>query len=443
MAGERSTGSSQQDGGTARTSAQLVSDEPAGMVSGHFTHCQNCGHQPLLSIMDFGHHPPCDSLVRPAQLTLPEPFYPLHLLRCERCGLVQIDYAVDPAELFYEGYPYMTGITGALKSNFDAMAGKVIETLGLQPGSLVIDIGSNDGTILEGFKARGMRVLGVEPTGIAKIANSKGIPTRQAFFSEDVARDILQKEGPASLITAANVFAHVANLGPCLRGIHALLGDRGTFISESHYLLDLIDTLQYDTIYHEHLRFYSIKPMQDMMKRFGFSVVDAERIPNHGGSIRVYAVKGTEKNPSGRLQELVKQEEAYGLYETALYTTFARRVRQSKWKLMHLLSDLKMKGHRIAGIGSPGRSSTVMNYCGIGPDYLDYTAEQATSLKVGLFTPGTHVPVVDEKRLFEDQPEYALVLAWHLGETIPRKLRSKGLRSKFIMPLPDPVILDW
>lgn len=442
MASERSTGSSQQAGATG-LSGRLTSDEPAGMVSGHFSHCQNCGHQPLVPIMDFGHHPPCDSLVRPAQLTQPEAFYPLHLFRCDRCGLVQIDYAVDPAELFYEGYPYMTGITGALKSNFDAMAGKVIETLRIQPGSLVIDIGSNDGTILEGFKTRGMRVLGVEPTGIAKIANSRGITTLQTFFSESVAQDILKKEGPASLITAANVFAHVANLGPCLRGIHALLTDHGTFISESHYLLDLIDTLQYDTIYHEHLRFYSIKPMQDMMKRFGFSVVDVERIPNHGGSIRVYAVKGTEGKPSERMQELLKQEEAYGLYDPALYVTFAQRVRQSKWKLMQILSDLKLKGHRIVGIGSPGRSSTVMNYCGIGPDYLDYTAEQSTSLKVGLFTPGTHVPVVDEKKLFEDQPEYALVLAWHLGETIPRKLRSKGLRSKFIMPLPEPVILDW
>ncbi len=443
MASERSTGSSPKDGGVARASGRLAGDEPVGTVSGHFNYCQNCGQQPLLSIMDFGHHPPCDSLVRPAQLTQREPFYPLHLFRCARCGLVQIDYSVDPAELFYEGYPYMTGITGALKSNFDAMAGKVIETLRIQPGSLVVDIGSNDGTILEGFKARGMRVLGVEPTGIAKIANSRGITTLQTFFNEKVAQDILKQDGLATLITAANVFAHVANLGPCLRGIHALLADSGTFISESHYLLDLIDTLQYDTIYHEHLRFYSIKPMQDMMKRFGFSVVDAERIPNHGGSIRVYAVKGTEGKPSERMQALIKQEEAYGLYDSTLYATFAQRVRQSKWKLMHLLSDLKLKGHRIVGIGSPGRSSTVMNYCGIGPDYLDYTAEQATSLKVGLFTPGTHVPVVDEKRLFEDQPDYALVLAWHLGETIPRKLRSKGLRSKFIMPLPDPVILDW
>ncbi|KXK03025.1 MAG: hypothetical protein NBKEAIPA_02155 [Nitrospirae bacterium] len=432
MASERAAGVARQDG-----------NEPGATVSGHFDHCQNCSHRPLIPVMDFGHHPPCDSLLRPEQLAKPEAFYPLHVFRCERCGLVQIDYAVDPAELFYEGYPYMTGITGALKTNFDAMAAKVIETLRLKPGRLVLDIGSNDGTILQGFKTRGMRVLGVEPTGIAKIANSRGIPTRQAFFSEEVARDIRQAEGPASLITAANVFAHVANLGPCLRGIHALLADDGTFISESHYLLDLIDTLQYDTIYHEHLRFYSIKPMQDMMNRFGFSVVDVERIPNHGGSIRVYAVKGTAGRPSERMCDLVKQEEAYGLYGAALYETFAQRVRQSKWKLMRLLSDLKTNGHRIVGIGSPGRSSTVMNYCGIGPDYLDYTAEQATSLKVGLFTPGTHVPVVDEQRLFDEQPEYALVLAWHLGEGLPRKLRSKGLRSKFIMPLPDPVVLDW
>jgi len=443
MASDSSAAASRKDGEARHLPGRAGGNDPVGMVSGHFDYCQNCGHRPLAHVLDFGHHPPCDSLLRPAQLTKPETFYPLDLYRCEQCGLVQINHAVDPKELFYEEYPYMTGITGALKSNFDAMAGKVIESLRIQPGSLVVDIGSNDGTILQGFKTRGMRALGVEPTGIAKIANSRGITTLQTFFSQDVAQDVLKKEGPASLITAANVFAHVANLGPCLRGIHALLADNGTFISESHYLLDLIDTLQYDTIYHEHLRFYSIKPMQDMMRRFGFSVVDVERIPNHGGSIRVYAVKGTEGKPSERMQELVKQEEAYGLYNPALYVKFKQRVEQSKWKLMHVLTDLKLKGHRIVGIGSPGRSSTVMNYCGIGPDYLDYTAEQASSLKVGLFTPGTHVPVVDEKKLFEDQPDYALVLAWHLGDTIPRKLRNKGLKSKFIMPLPEPMVLDW
>lgn len=443
MPNEALPGSSREEQNRRRAAPRGTIDQPAQTVRGHFDSCQNCGHQPLSYVMDFGHHPPCDSLLRPAQLTGPEAFYPLNLYRCERCGLVQIDYAVDPKELFYEDYPYTTGITGALKSNFDAMAAKLIETLHIKPGSLVVDIGSNDGTILQGFKSRGMRVLGVEPTGVAKIANSRGIPTIQTFFDEEVAGDIKKKEGPASLVTAANVFAHVANLGPCIRGIHALLSDHGTFVSESHYLLDLIDTLQYDTIYHEHLRFYSIRPMQDMLRRFGFHVADVERIANHGGSIRVYAVKGTTQGESDRLRELVKQEQAYGLYDFALYRTFKQRVERSKWKLMRLLSDLKLNGHRIAGIGSPGRSSTVMNYCGIGPDLLDYIAEQSNSLKLGLYSPGTHVPVVDETRLFEDQPDYALVLAWHLGDAVPRKLREKGLKSKFIMPLPDPVVLDW
>lgn len=443
MASDRSSGVSSKGEEAGRPSGRAGNSEPVGVVSGHFDYCQNCGHKPLAHILDFGHHPPCDSLLRPAQLMQPETFYPLDLYRCEKCGLVQINHAVDPKELFYEEYPYTTGITGALKSNFDAMAAKLIDTLRIEPGRLVVDIGSNDGTILQGFKSRGMRVLGVEPTGVAKIANSRGITTIQSFFSREVAADILKKEGPASLITAANVFAHVANLGPCLQGIHTLLAENGTFVSESHYLMDLIDTLQYDTIYHEHLRFYSIRPMQDMMKRFGFGVVDVERIPNHGGSIRVYAVKGHAAQPSDRMRQLVEQEESYGLYSQTLYDTFKKRVQDSKLKLMRLLCDLKLKGHRIAGIGSPGRSSTVMNYCGIGPDCLNYIAEQSNSLKVGLYTPGTHVPVVDEARLFEDQPDYALVLAWHLGEAIPRKLRSKGLKSKFIMPLPEPMVLDW
>lgn len=414
-----------------------------GVVRGAFDFCQNCGHRPLQHILNFGHHPPCDALLRPQQLSKPESFYPLELCRCEMCGLVQINYAVDPQELFYDGYPYMTGITPALKSNFDTMAALLIQAMKLEPGSLVVDIGSNDGTILEGFRARGMQVLGIEPTGIADVANAKGIPTIRAFFGEEVATKVRQDYGAPSLVTAANVFAHVADLGPCLRGIHNLLSDEGIFVSESHYLLDLIDTLQYDTIYHEHLRYYSLKPLIDMMERYGFTVTDAERIPNHGGSIRVYAQKNNRQQPSDRLRALLGREDAFGLYDPNLYGRFRDQVLQSKWKLMCLLADLKMKGHRVCGLGSPGRSSTIMNYCGIGPDILDYIAEQSGSLKVGLFTPGTHVPVVEEQRMLDEQPDYALVLAWHLGDSVPKKLRRKGLRSKFIVPLPDPMILEW
>lgn len=413
------------------------------LVPGIIDHCQNCEHRPLEHILNFGHHPPCDSLLTQEHLRRPERFYPLDLYRCQICALVQINYAVEPKELFFEEYPYRTGITAALKTGFDSMAGHLIEMLKLKAGSLVIDIGSNDGTILEGFQKRSMRVLGVEPTGIANIANARGISTRQAFFGEKLAEEIRKESGPAALVTAANVFAHVANLGSCIRGIHELLADGAVFVSESHYLLGLIETLQYDTIYHEHLRYYSLKPLVHMLGRCGFSVFDAERIPNHGGSVRVYAQKGGGYPNNERLSRLIKAEEDFGLSDPALYTKFRDRVRESKWRLIELLSKLKQAGHRIAGIGSPGRSSTVMNYCGIGPDLLDYIGEQSSSLKLGLFTPGTHVPVVDEQRLFDDQPEYALVLAWHLGEAIPRKLRQKGLKSKFIMPLPTPVVLDW
>ncbi len=412
-------------------------------VRGTFDLCQNCGHRPLEHIMNLGHHPPCDALLRHHQLRGPEAFYPLDLYRCGECGLVQINYAVEPEELFYDAYPYRTGITDALKRNFDAMAAHTIERIRLKPGSFVLDVGSNDGTLLEGFRVRDMRVLGVEPTGIAEIANANGIPTLRAFFGEEVAEKIKREHGAASLVTAANVFAHVANLGPCIQGIYKLLSDDGMFVSESHYLLDLVDTLQYDTIYHEHLRYYSLKPLVVMMQRYGFTIIDAERIPNHGGSIRVYAQKSQGQKPYDRVANLIEYEERYGLYDPALYRRFGERVVQSKWKLMQLLFDLKEKGYRIAGVGSPGRSSTIMNYCGIGPDIVDYIAEQPTSLKVGLYTPGTHIPVVDEQRLMDEQPDYALVFAWHLGDSIPKKLRKKGLQSKFIMPLPEPVLLDW
>lgn len=413
-----------------------------GSVYGHFDHCQNCGKAPLTEVLNFGFHPPCDALLKASQLTSRESFYPLMFCRCTHCGLVQINYAVDPKELFYEEYPYTTGITTALKQNFHEMAAHLVSTLKIPRGSLVVDIGSNDGTILSGFKMQGMQVWGVEPTGVAQIANDNGIPTTQAFFNGDIAAQIRQDNGPATLVTAANVFAHVANLAPAIRGIHHLLADDGTFVSESHYLLPLIETLQYDTIYHEHLRFYSLKPMIDMMNRYGFQVVDAERIPNHGGSIRVYAKKNGGAQ-SERLKALIRDEERAGLYDAVTYDKFRERVQRSKWKLMEILSSLKLKGNRIVGLGSPGRSSTIMNYCGIGADTLDYLAEQTGSLKIGRYSPGTHVQVVDEARMLKEQPEYALVLAWHLGDPILKKLRAKGLRSKYIMPLPDPVILDW
>lgn len=408
----------------------------------HLRSCQVCASEDLELVLDLGHHPPCDSLLAPAQLQQEEKTYPLRFLRCRSCGLAQIDYVVAPEVLFFPKYPYRSGITGTLAAYLRSIAPVVVRSMGLAKGSLVIDIGSNDGTLLEGFKAQGMRVLGVEGTDIAKIATRNGIPTLQAFFGQEVARRIRRQHGAASVITATNVFAHVSNLGELVLAVGELLPEGGLFLTESHYLLDLVETVQYDSIYHEHLKYYSLKPLIHLMDAYDFTVVDAERIPNYGGSIRVFAKKGRGHPTTKRLAQLVREEERAGLYEGTAFRRFAQQARRSKLELQELLVRLRKAGKRVVGVGCPGRASTLLNYCRIDPDLIPYIAEQSTSLKLGLHVPGVHIPVVDERIMFEEQPEYVLMLSWHYSEPIRQKLRQRGLRSKFILPLPRVQVLD-
>ena len=362
-------------------------------------------------------------------------------MRCLKCGLAQLDYIAPPELVFHPKYPYRTGITKMLADNFRELAEVLIEKYKLTKGDLIIDIGSNDGTALKPFRAMGLRVLGVEPPDVYKLAITDGIPTINAFFDEKVARKILKKHGLAEIVTATNVFAHVNNLSGFLKGANLLLKPGGIFVSESQYFLDTIQKLQYDTIYHEHLRYYSLKPLQVLFKKFGFSLTDAERIFSSGGSIRVFASKGIGKSSSPRVKSLIKAEEKFGLYGDRAYLNFKKRVERARLELVRLLSELKLKGKTVAGVGSPGRGSTIMNYCHLDPLLLSCAAEQPTSLKLGLFTPGVHLPVIDEKKLFEDQPDYALIFSWHIGRELMKKLRQKGLKSKFIVPLPEPKII--
>jgi 2-polyprenyl-3-methyl-5-hydroxy-6-metoxy-1,4-benzoquinol methylase len=388
-------------------------------------------------IMDFGHQAPCDSLLKPGQLLEMEKTYPLRLLRCPACGLAQIDHVVAPEELFYPDYPYRSGITETLVKNLQAIASRHIAGLKLPRGGLVVDLGSNDGSILQGFQREGMKVLGVEPTNIAQIAIAHGIPTVQAFFDPQVARDIVQQHGRAVMVTAANMFAHVAKLGQLIRGVEELLTDDGYFLSESHYLLDLLETVQYDSIYHEHLKYYSLQTVSRLLGSYNFTVVDAERIPNYGGSIRVVARKGRGHAVSERLTQLLQAEQAARLDTPAPFHTFRERVLRAKRDLQSLVLQLVSRGERVVGVGCPGRSSTLVNYSNLDPDLMPYIAEQSTSLKLGLFLPGKHIPIVDEKILFEQQPENVLMLSWHYCEPIVRNLRKQGLRSKIIVPLPE------
>lgn len=404
---------------------------------GHIDFCQICGSNNLQQVINMGFFAPCDSLLTEEMLKLPEKTYPLNLVRCRECGLVQIDYVVDPEQLFYPEYPYRSGITDTLRKNLYGISSHMVNRLSLSKDSFVIDIGSNDGTILEGFKDVGMKVLGIEPTNIADIANSKGFETLKEFFSLDTAHRIVEKYGKASLVTAANVFAHVNDLFGLTKGVSYLLEDGGFFVTESHYQLNILRTLQYDSIYHEHLRYYLLKPLVKLFSDHDFTLVDVECIPNYGGSIRVYAKKGTNHQVSENVDRLIELENKERAYEDFTYEEFSRRIQLSRKKIRSLMVKLNDEGKRIVGIGCPGRSATFLNYCGITPDLLPYIAEQSTSLKLGMYTPNTHIPVVDEALMLKEQPDYVLILSWHYAKPIIENLRAKGLRSKIIVPLPD------
>ncbi len=412
------------------------------LIPGEVTVCQVCGHDELISVIDLGHLAPCDSLLWPEKLKQVEHTYPLNVVRCSDCGLMQIDYVVNPAELFFPEYPYRSGITPTLVNNLRSTGPTIMERFGVEAGKLAIDIGSNDGTLLSGFRDAGMKVLGIEPTNIANIANDSGIETIQEFFTEEVASSIVEKYGHAAIVTAANMFAHVAQLGSMIRGVENLLEDDGMFVSESHYLLDLLETVQYDSIYHEHLKYYSVKSIIRLFDYYNFTVVDVDRIPNYGGSIRVYSKKGKGHAVKDSVKTLLAEEERMGLYESDIYDDFVASVRKSKSDLQRLVVNAQEKGERVAGVGCPGRAATLLGYCKIDPDLLPYIAEQSTSLKLGLYMPGVHVPIVDEERLFEEQPEYVLMLSWHYWQPIVKKLRENGLRSKIILPLPEVRILE-
>lgn len=412
------------------------------LLPGHIEQCQICASKNLLPIIHLGHQPPCDSLLWPEQLKKSESTYPLNMVRCTDCGLAQIDYAVDPAELFFPEYPYRSGITSTLVSNLRSTGPTIMDRYGLEKNTLAIDIGSNDGTLLSGFKDAGMRVLGVEPTNIADIANENGIETKQAFFTKELAKDIAEEHGQASVVTAANMFAHVAQLGSLIQGVEVLLEEGGVFVTESHYLVDLLETVQYDSIYHEHLKYYSVGSIIKLFDYYDFTVVDVDRISNYGGSIRVYAMKGKGHTVKESVQNLLADEERMGLYDAPIYDEFVAKVQKSKLDLQKLVVDANARAESVVGIGSPGRASTLLNYCNIDPILMPTIAEQSTSLKLGLSIPGVHIPIVDEAQMFENQPDYAVMLSWHYWEPIVEKLRAKGLRSKIVLPLPEVTVLE-
>ena len=326
-----------------------------------------------------------------------------------------------------------------MRENFAELYKECTGLIDLKSSDLVVDIGSNDGNLLSNFKGH-YNVLGVTPEDIGKIAIKRGIPTIIDYFTKDVVENILIKSGQAKVVTATNVFAHIENINEIVECILRLLSKNGVFISESHYLLPLIETLQYDTIYHEHLRYYSLHSLQYLFKVHGLEVFHARRIPTHGGSIRVYAARKGEFSVRDTVADLLKEERPVVLNKEGLLK-FRERVVLSKLELNALLGGIKKRGERIYGISAPSRASTLINYTGIDDGILDCVLEIKGSYKIGKYMPGTLIPILEESLLFKDQPEYALLLSWHIADELMPKLREKGFKGKYIVPLPSPRII--
>jgi SAM-dependent methyltransferase len=410
---------------------------------GPLSHCQITGSENLETVIDLDAQPLCDSLLTEEHLAQPETYYPLRLNICPESGLAQLDYVVDGAVVYHPEYPYRSGITKELEVYQRSFAKDVVERLGVAQGSLCVDIGSNDGTLLTGFQLTGMRALGVEPTNIAKIAREEnGIETVQSFFTEELATEISKDYGKAKVVTATNVFAHMAPLGEVMRGISRLLDEDGVFITESHYLLDVVEKAQFDTVYHEHIRTYSLKSLVTLFDYYDLEVFDVQRASRYGGNIRAYVSRRGSRPVTKAVGDLLRLEVEKGLFDPKTYVRFREKVMEGRDKLMQMAYQAHIDGRRFVGNSCPGRCSTLLNYYGMTRDLMPYLAEQPTSLKLGLYLPGKHIPVVANQRLIEEQPDYVVLLAWHYAEPIVEQLRARGLKSRIIVPLPEVRVLD-
>lgn len=401
--------------------------------------CQVCDHSKLESLLFVGYLPPVNSMRPIGEQPKEEESYPAELLRCPQCQLIQLGLTVDAEILFPSSYPYTSSTTRVLRENFAELYQESSALLGLQPNDLVVDIGSNDGNLLINFKGK-HRICGVTPERIGEIAIARGIPTIISYFQPSVVEKIIAEEGRARLVTATNVFAHIEDVHSVLDGVVKLLEDDGTFLTESHYVLGLVQTVQYDTIYHEHLRYYSLHSLKYLLAMHGLEVFHAKPIPTHGGSIRVYAaLQGTREVQPSVEQQLELERE--GLSEQSL-ANFKLAVQKSRLDLWAILAQLRSEGKTIVGVSAPSRASTLISYVGIDDGILDSVVEIKGSHKIGRYIPGTLIPVVEESILFgSSQPDYALILAWHIADELILNLRRLGYSGRFIIPLPKPRIV--
>ena len=403
--------------------------------------CRICKSQNLTKFLTLGPQPLANRFLKKTQLIESEPFYPLDIYFCHKCNLVQLVDIVGKEKLFRD-YIYFSSSMPILSEHFRLYAEDVMKKFLNSSDQFVVEIGSNDGILLKFFKDSGFKVLGIEPAeNIVPISRSLGVETLNDFFNEKLAEEISRKHGQAKVIMANNVVAHINNHHDLVRGVYKLLDDKGVFIFEVPYLIDMFENLAYDTIYHEHLSYLAITPLKYLFKQFGMEIFDVKLFPVQGQSIRVFVGKKGKYPVKPSVNKFIHKEKNLALDKLESYFDLAKRIEKSKEDLSNLLISLKQQGKRIAAYGAPAKGNTLLNHCKIGTDILDYALDDLPS-KQGLYTPGMHIPVVDNSFSKRNLPDYYLLLAWNYVDAILEKekdYRNKG--GKFIFPISEIKIL--
>jgi hypothetical protein len=401
--------------------------------------CHACENEDLRSILFLGYLPPVNAITPIGNRLIEQTSYPAEWLQCSECKLVQLGLVIDPKILFPPEYPYASSTTKILRENFAELYRECLSNIELGSQDLVVDIGSNDGNLLSNFK-EAHKVLGVTPENIGKIAIQRGIPTIISYFDRNVVNSILKEHGFAKVVTATNVFAHIEGTNEIVQCVLELLKPDGVFLIECHYLASQIESLQYDKVTHEHLIYFSLKSLKYLLNKHGLEIFHAKQIPTHGGSIRVYASRKGKFTVKPSVEQILAKETQEDLDGEKLLE-FKNRVVASKQELNSMLQGIKNEGKQIYGVGAPTRATTLINYVGIDDGTLDCVVEIKGSPRIGNYIPGTLIPVVNEAKLYEDQPDYALLLSWHIADELAPKISQLGFKGDFIVPLPSPRII--
>ena len=414
-------------------------------VPGQGFPCRACGTPLRFSVVDLGLSPPCQNVVRPDQLGQGETFYPLHAFVCHECSLVQIDAVVPPEAIFAGEYAYFSSYSDSWVEHARRYVDAVTERFGLGPESLMVEVASNDGYLLQHAVARGVPCLGVEPAAnVAEAARQRGVPTRVAFFGREEAERMRAEGVVADVIAANNVLAHTPHLNSFVAGLAVLLAEPapgrvgGVATLEFPHLLELVDQNQFDTIYHEHFSYFSFTAVRRVFARHGLTLFDVETLPTHGGSLRVCArhAADTSRPVTDRAHALAERERQWGVDELATYAAFAERVRETKRGLLDFLISARRAGKTVAGYGAPGKGNTLLNACGIGPDLVDYTVDR-NPYKQGTWTPGARIPVYAPEKIAETRPDYVLILPWNLRDEIAGQMAHvREWGGQFVVPIP-------